>query len=323
MRDAAYDRVINGGEFEHNTKMQRVLEIANQGKKDGKPGVVFARRLQSVAALKEGLEKAGHRVVTLTGTMTGDEKDAARRAFAPDSKNDADATADIIIMSDAGNTGLNLQRGKWIAHIDTPYTGPVKEQRDARINRLGQTEDVDVHQLLTNTPYDGKAARRLTRKQQTSHVFQNPADHLDDSGLAGYVHTAYSQITKGKKAKMTGQATGVDKKKERRAAVDTARVGKQEGQRKRNLGRDRKKAGGRDAVMPTAQTFESAASPKEVITSLIGAYKKFVPADRWAQVETVIRQGVGKKTGMSSEQWQNHANQVAAHIHDFVTEYYE
>jgi hypothetical protein len=227
IKEAAFNRIINGGKFETNAKMQHISQMADQyrnatnprtGKK-GVPGVVFARNLETIDELKRGLEAQGHRVATLTGTMTGDEKDAARRAFAPDSKRDEDATADIMILSDAGNTGLNLQRGGWLVHVDTPMTSPVKEQRDARINRIGQQADVDLHELITDTPFDGAAQRRLARKAHTSHVFQDPSHTVDDTGLAAHVNAAYKRATG---QKMRGQAVGEDNRQQRRAAVETA-----------------------------------------------------------------------------------------------------
>lgn len=223
MRDSAYNRVINSGTFEDNAKFQEIARMADEyrskewtdakgNKRTGKPGIVFARNLQAVSELKRGLAAAGHRVATITGSMSGDEKDAARRAFAPESKKDEDATADIMILSDAGNTGLNLQRGKWVAHVDTPLTSPTFEQRNARINRLGQTDDVDVHQLLTDTPFDGKAARRLETKSETSHVFQDSSHSLDDTGMAAQIQAAYRKRTGNSKARMRPQVA-VDKPK--------------------------------------------------------------------------------------------------------------
>jgi len=222
MRDSAYNRVINAGTFEESAKMQEVARLADEYKKQGKPGVVFARNLQAVDELKRGLEAKGHRVTVITGAMSGEEKDKARRAFAPDSKQEKDATADIMILSDAGNTGLNLQRGKWLAHVDTPLTSPTFEQRNARINRLGQTQDVAIHQLLTDTPFDGTAVRRLETKADTSHVFQDPSHALDDTGLAAQVHAAYRARVKDAKARYRAQAAAPAARATRPKPGDTA-----------------------------------------------------------------------------------------------------
>lgn len=196
IKEASFNRVVNGGKFETNAKFQHIAKLADQYRAQGKPGVVFARNLDAVAELERGLKEAGHRVATLTGAMTGEDKYKAKIAFSPDvDKADVEkyATADILILSDAGNTGLNLQRGKWLAHVDTPLTSPVKEQRDARIHRLGQEDQVDIHQLFTDSPFDGTARRRLERKAMGSQVWQDPSHSLDDSGLAAHINSAWQR----------------------------------------------------------------------------------------------------------------------------------
>lgn len=315
IRDAAFNRVINAGSFADNAKMQHIANLADEYKKQGKPGVVFARNLQTVDELAAGLRAKGHRVAVLTGTMTGDEKDKARRAFAPDSGNPDDATADIIILSDAGNTGLNLQRGKWLAHVDMPLTSPVKEQRDARINRLGQTEDVEIHHLITDTPFDGKARRRLERKAVRSHVFQDPSDGLDDTGLAAHVNKAYQRLSGQAEAKMEAKATGQDRKAGRRKAATEGQLAQQEAKRKRQLGKL-----GRNAP-PPAPTFTGEESPKDVTSKLIELYKPHVNVKDWGEVESMIREGIGGKAGVDN--WAEHINMAAHTIARHVREFYE
>lgn len=315
IRDAAFNRVINAGKFEDNAKMQHIAQMADEYKAKGKPGVVFARNLETIDELARGLRAKGHRVVTLTGAMSGDEKDAARRAFAPDSKREEDATADIIILSDAGNTGLNLQRGKWLAHVDMPLTSPVKEQRDARINRIGQTEDVDIHHLITDTPFDGKAQRRLERKAVRSHVFQDPSHGLDDTGLAAHVNEAYRRIAGKERGTLGAQAVGQDRRASRGKAASGASVAQQEAKRKRQrakLGR---------TAPPPAPEFTGKESPKEAADALVQLYKPHVPVAEWGEVESQIREAIGGKSGVKD--WHAHISAAGRAIADHIREFYE
>ncbi len=315
MRDAALNRVVNGGKFEDNTKMLHIADLADDYRKKGKAGVVFARNLSTVHELQRGLTERGHRVAVLTGAMGADEKDAARRAFAPDvaaADQDKHATADIIIMSDAGNTGLNLQRGKWLVHVNTSDTSPVRDQREARIDRTGQTDDVDLHELMTDTPFDGGAQRRITKKQKTSYIFQDPSDTLDDTGLAAHVNEAYNKRTN--QASMRARAIGRNNRVERRASVEAAGTAKKEGQRQRTMARKRKQ--GYDG--PSKPTFSGAESSKQAIQSLVDTYHAHVPKDVWDSLE--IHQSVGKRGNMSDSEWQNHLNEIASDMHDYITE---
>ena len=98
-------------------------------------------------AAKERLEKEGHRVVVLTGADSGQEKERERKMFNPEA---GEAEADIMIASDAGATGMNVQRGQWLAQMDTPDTAMVHGQRQGRIFRTGQRNNVELLDLVAN-----------------------------------------------------------------------------------------------------------------------------------------------------------------------------
>ena len=87
-------------------------------------------------------------------------------------------------MSDAGATGANLQRGKVLIHMDQPMTQKTHEQRTARIDRLGQTSDVEVVNLLADHEWDRKARDRVARKKLLADIYQSKDGNYDDSGLA-------------------------------------------------------------------------------------------------------------------------------------------
>lgn len=247
MREAAYSRIINAGSFETNAKMQEVARMADHYRQKGQAGIVFARNLETVRELKRGLEAAGHRVGVITGSMSSAEKSAAATSHTPNGKpkrradqSDSEyaaavkaweqmASADILLMTDAGNTGINLQRAKWMVQVDTPLTGPVHEQRTARMHRLGNDGEVVLHNLVSDTSYDMKAQRRLTTKKRTGHIFQTPSDTLDDTGLAFHVHQAYQRTTNA--IRMTPTAI----------SGDNTRAGSTEGQQQVAAMNDKRK----------------------------------------------------------------------------------
>ena len=92
-----------------------------------------------------------------------------------------------MICSDAGAVGANLQRGKWLAQFDTPMTAMVHAQRNGRIHRVGQTEDVELLDLVANHPAERKARDRLSKKYDLRSIMTSPLDGLDDTGVAGYL----------------------------------------------------------------------------------------------------------------------------------------
>lgn len=190
LRDAALRKELdNRG---RSAKLDHAVRLA--GERKGKPGVIFAHNLAVVRDLTDRLKAAGHRVATITGDMSGAERDAARRAFQPEQ---GEASADVLVLSDAGATGLNLQRGQWLVQYDTPMTAMVHAQRRGRIHRLGQQNPVEFLDLVANHPHEQAARHRLATKYELRDILTDPTLGQDDTGLAGYLTQARNQPQAG------------------------------------------------------------------------------------------------------------------------------
>lgn len=176
IRNTAERRAIDGA-----AKVEKLAGLAAERK--GKPGVVFAHSLQRVEEIRARLEKDRHRVVTLTGGDSTKEKEAKKRRF-------QGGEADIIVCSDAGAVGANLQRGQWLAQFDTPDTAMIHAQRRGRINRIGQKNDVELLDLIADHPSEGRARKRLSEKYGLREIMSSPLEGLDDRGLAGFLNRA-------------------------------------------------------------------------------------------------------------------------------------
>jgi superfamily II DNA or RNA helicase len=183
LKSSATQRVINT--HADNAKVDHLSKLAAERK--GKPGVVFAHSLEAVKAIKERLEKEGHRVVALTGADSSQEKERKRLAFNPEQ---GEAEADILIASDAGATGMNIQRGQWLAQMDTPQTAMCHGQRNGRIFRTGQQNNVELLDLVADHPEERKARDRLAKKYGLRDMMVSSMDGLDETGVAGYLKQA-------------------------------------------------------------------------------------------------------------------------------------
>lgn len=181
IKNSAQQRIINA----HPTS-SKFDEIVKQAKaRVGKQGVVFANRRESVAAITARLTAEGFNVVTITGSDSAKEKDAKRLAFNPES---GKSSTDILVASDAAAVGMNLQSGQYLIQNDTPPTAKTHGQRRARIDRLGQKQDIDLIDLKANHPSEDKARDRLSKKYQLREFMLSPMDGIDDTGLAHFLH---------------------------------------------------------------------------------------------------------------------------------------
>ena len=183
LKEAAINRILNahpeGGKL---TAIDRL--VSPGGEWHGQPGVIFAHSLEAVRHIAERLERAGHRVVTLTGADSSQVKAQKKAQFAPEV---GPAQADILITSDAGAVGMNAQRGRWLIQHDIPQTAMVHNQRNGRVDRVGQQHDVQLIDLVHDHPAERAARERLSKKYELREIMTAPQVGLDDTGLAGYL----------------------------------------------------------------------------------------------------------------------------------------
>jgi hypothetical protein len=217
MRRQAYNDAIHGAPVEGNAKFQAALETAEmyqrndpgeifdhlvkhgakteadrdefmrdaeQSQHKGKPapGVFFLRSIAGGAKLAAALQAKGLRVQHFKGSLTPGQKAQAQRDF-------RDGKFDVMVASDAAADGLNLQRGRYLAQLDTPDTYRVYEQRNGRINRLGQKErEPHIYDFVADHPHEVRERERLQSKKGLHSVIHDVSESIDDTGLAHHLH---------------------------------------------------------------------------------------------------------------------------------------
>lgn len=199
VKESALRRAVDGHvhdpEKGHtNAKISKVLDIVNEAQKgtDRKPVVVFAHSLEAVDALHKAITAAGHKAITVKGSEDDAKSKFAKiQAFSPKK---GTPTADVLIASDALSAGANLQRGRVLINYDTPNTFKTWEQRQARINRIGQkAREIDLHDVVGDAEHERRARSLLDRKRGLHEIFHGDHELVDDSGLAKYYAVAKAQ----------------------------------------------------------------------------------------------------------------------------------
>ncbi|MBM7577570.1 SNF2-related protein [Jeotgalibacillus terrae] len=77
--------------------------------------------------------------------------------------------ADVMIATEAGSEGLNLQFCHCIIHADLPWNPMKLEQRIGRVHRLGQKKDVEIIYLLNRSTIEERIWQLLESKV---HLFK-------------------------------------------------------------------------------------------------------------------------------------------------------
>jgi len=96
--------------------------------------LVFTEFIPTQQMLQQFLTERGFSVVCLNGSMNMDERKKVQDAFAEDAR--------ILISTDAGGEGLNLQFCHVVINYDIPWNPMRLEQRIGRVDRIGQTHVV-------------------------------------------------------------------------------------------------------------------------------------------------------------------------------------
>jgi superfamily II DNA or RNA helicase len=98
--------------------------------------IVFTRFRATLDELARTLRAAGFCVAIFHGGLTATEKASAIADF--------EADAEILLSSEIGGEGRNLQFCRTVINYDLPWNPTVIEQRVGRVHRIGQTRDVFV-----------------------------------------------------------------------------------------------------------------------------------------------------------------------------------
>jgi superfamily II DNA helicase RecQ len=145
--------------------------------------------------IHEHLESQGVRSGLYHGGLRDPERDKVRLGFQPEQ---GDPTLDVVVATEAGESGMNLQRGKAVHHYDVPMTAKSHAQRTGRVYRQRQEGDVDVHNWYTDADYEHTRRRALKGKEGLAEVFESPVYNLDETGIAGSYARALSERHQGR-----------------------------------------------------------------------------------------------------------------------------
>ena len=150
--------------------------------------LIFTEFKATQRMLKRALSNRGYRVVLINGEMSAEERTAAQKEFA--------GTSQILISTDAGGEGVNLQFCHIVFNYDLPWNPMRIEQRIGRVDRIGQAHDVEAVNLVTSGSVEDRVQRVLSDKLATILAelgIDKMGDVLDSSIAVGDVEHLYLQ----------------------------------------------------------------------------------------------------------------------------------
>lgn len=118
--------------------------------------LVFTEFVPTQEMLYEFLTERGFTVVCLNGSMDMQERKRVQDAFARDAR--------ILISTDAGGEGLNLQFCHVVINYDIPWNPMRLEQRIGRVDRIGQTHPVRAINFVLEDSVEHRVLEVLEEK---------------------------------------------------------------------------------------------------------------------------------------------------------------
>ena len=118
--------------------------------------LVFTEFVPTQAMLTEFLQSRGFSVAVLNGSMDMDARTKTQQAFARDVR--------VMISTDAGGEGLNLQFCHVIVNFDMPWNPMRVEQRIGRVDRIGQPHVVRAINFVLEATVEHRVREVLEEK---------------------------------------------------------------------------------------------------------------------------------------------------------------
>lgn len=141
--------------------------------------LIFTEFVPTQQMLKDFLETRGISVVTINGGHDMDERNQAQDAFRESHR--------VMVSTDAGGEGLNLQFAHVIINYDIPWNPMRLEQRIGRVDRIGQPKTVQAINFVFEDSVEFRVREVLEHK--LSVIFKefgiDKTGDVLDSALAG------------------------------------------------------------------------------------------------------------------------------------------
>lgn len=144
---------IGDKRYEENTKGRTLLKIIDDF---NDKIIVFTKYKPTIEFLENLLKEKGYKVAVFHGGMTRKEKETQINNF----RNEAQ----VLISTEAGGEGRNLQFCNGLINYDLPWNPMAIEQRIGRIHRVGQERDVHIFNLEAKDTIEAYILELLDRK---------------------------------------------------------------------------------------------------------------------------------------------------------------
>ncbi len=189
-------------DIKNSTKAQRLLELCDKAKEEGRKVIVFS-------FFRETLRKAQTLLSDRCMEVITGEVSPQRRQEIVDEFGKAQPGAVLISQVQAGGTGINIQCASVIIFCEPQIKPSIENQAISRAYRMGQVRDVLVYRLLSDETVDERMLEILKEKQVAFDSFADKSVVGEESLEFEATKTAneeswITKMVKEEKERLTG-----------------------------------------------------------------------------------------------------------------------
>lgn len=154
--------VAKQAEFQYlDVKIEPLLTIIDDlfTEEKNRKIIIFTEFVATQSYLSGLLIGRDYKVSILNGSMSIDERNDVLEKF--------QRVSDILISTDAGGEGLNLQFSNCVINYDLPWNPMKIEQRIGRVDRIGQQRDVTAYNFILTDTVEARVREVLEEKLST------------------------------------------------------------------------------------------------------------------------------------------------------------
>ncbi|AIU82461.1 DEAD/DEAH box helicase [Bacillus velezensis] len=151
------------------TQNSKAIQVVDLIQKINDKVIIFTEYRATQIYLQWFLQQNGISSVPFRGGFKRGKKDWMKDLFR--------GKVQVLIATEAGGEGINLQFCNHIINYDLPWNPMRLEQRIGRIHRLGQERDVHIYNMATKHTVEEHILKLLYDK---IHLFENVVGELDD-----------------------------------------------------------------------------------------------------------------------------------------------
>lgn len=165
-----------GASIQESSKLATLKEIIKPIIESGEKIIIFTQFAEMLHILCDELKSY------LPWAIYGDV-DSVDRMKRVQEFNDTKG-GQIIIMTEAGAYGLNMQSASYVIHYDAPWSISKLQQREDRAHRIGNNKPVTVYNLIAQNTIDEYILKLLAKKNKVAVNILQDAERMEGVGLS-------------------------------------------------------------------------------------------------------------------------------------------